>query len=102
MAYNVSCEKFILIVEAYHTCNSPKKKSKLYPNTNPIIPIVSPIFIISFCFTKPVEWAIALGGVDIGSVIATDAIERVAHTLTYYCKYRHKQCSCGGVGYKVR
>ena len=38
-----------------------------------MIPIVRPIFIISFCSTRPVEWAIALGGVEIGNVIATDA-----------------------------
>ena len=38
-----------------------------------MIPIIRPIFIISFCFTRPVEWAIAFGGVEIGRVIATDA-----------------------------
>ena len=56
-----------------HACISPRKKSNKYPSTKPMIPIVRPIFIISFCFTKPVEWAIAFGGVEIGRVIATDA-----------------------------
>ena len=40
---------------------------------SPMIPIVRPIFIISFCFTSPVECAMAFGGVEIGRVIATDA-----------------------------
>ena len=38
-----------------------------------MIPTISPIFSISFCFTKPVEYAIALGGVDIGKHIAAEA-----------------------------
>ena len=35
--------------------------------------MMRPIFIISFCFTRPVEWAMAFGGVLIGKLIATDA-----------------------------
>ena len=31
-----------------------------------------PTFIMSFCVIKPVEWAIALGGVLIGRIIETD------------------------------
>ena len=37
------------------------------------MPMMRPIFIIWFCFTKPVEWAMALGGVLMGRAIATDA-----------------------------
>lgn len=32
-----------------------------------------PIFAISFCFTKPVAKAKALGGVEMGRIIALDA-----------------------------
>ncbi len=34
------------------------------------IPIVRPTFSISFCFTRPVEKAMALGGVEMGKHIA--------------------------------
>ena len=34
-----------------------------YPSNMPTIPMTMPTFSISFCFTRPVEWAMALGGV---------------------------------------
>ena len=48
-------------------------KSREYPSTRPMMPITTPIFIISFCLTRPVEWAMAFGGVLIGKAMATDA-----------------------------
>ena len=47
--------------------------SSVYPMASPIIPMASPIFIICFCVDKPVEWAIAFGGVLIGRHIAMEA-----------------------------
>ena len=35
--------------------------------------MISPIFSMSFCFTSPVEYAMALGGVEIGRHMALDA-----------------------------
>ena len=40
------------------------------PRTNVMIPVTIPTLSISFCFTRPVEKAIALGGVLIGKHIA--------------------------------
>lgn len=38
-----------------------------------MIPQVRPVFNMSFCSTKPVEYAMAFGGVEIGKHIAVDA-----------------------------
>ena len=47
--------------------------SHKYPNTKPITPIRMPTFAMSLVCTIPVELAMALGGVDIGSTIAIEA-----------------------------
>lgn len=39
----------------------------------PIIPIMIPTFAISFVSTRPVDEAIAFGGVEIGKSIAMEA-----------------------------
>ena len=43
------------------------------PSTRPTIPTIRPILVISFVSTRPVEAAIAFGGVEIGRHIATEA-----------------------------
>lgn len=44
-------------------------------------PITIPTFNISFCFTKPVECAMAFGGVLIGRHIDTDAVMAMAMSI---------------------
>ncbi len=41
-----------------------------------------PIFSISFCCTRPVEWAMAFGGVLIGRHIAADAAIAIPIIMT--------------------
>ena len=57
--------------------------SHKYPSTKPITPIMIPTFAMSLVCTIPVELAIALGGVEIGSTIAIEA--QVATNIIIAC-----------------
>ena len=57
------------------------KRNVKYPSTIPMIPMMIPTFSISFCFTRPVECAMALGGVLIGRHIDTDAVMAMAMSM---------------------
>ena len=41
---------------------------------SPIIPIIKPVVTMTFCLINPVASARALGGVEIGKIMATDEL----------------------------
>jgi len=51
----------------------PSINNMEYPSIMLMMPIVSPILSMSFCWTRPVEYAMALGGVEMGKHMAVEA-----------------------------